>query len=959
MPKFNKTSPLPIKTILDEKGFLDNKKMLSVPIFQRNYDWRSVSRGKTPAQVQVLLDDLLDKWHEMSLTSNPETGEYLLGPMVIIDEAKNQTKVELLDGQQRLATITMILCAARDIILELYTNATCDSENIDSAIITGWSDICKMIERRKTDLASGREVHDNWKFELNKADRKFFKEFIQEYEAEHPTGGPDKFCETQNDKCKRLELKLKEIREILSKKKEERIKRTGEVYTDSEIFLMEAYEKICEYLRELLITGFQRGVEAEDQREEIETKAKEWLEQDMRSVPRQYDFEEDFFSDELNGLDALQRNVWSEENKASLDQEFNAWQNNSRKAEVLERRAKMTFNDWINEKIKNKKKKISTREKYDVIYERELRKKVNADVKSERLRNVSTLLSFCKIGIGDCLFSVRVMVKEDADAFQIFETLNSTGQPLSKNSLVKNWVLKKISEQEQDEWNDNWEKVFTEKLAGLKTSNMADDFIRESLRSRPVNDPNGGKIFDSYEVPGFATRVSGTKNLLYQIIKSQISSSNSDPEKCKEEEEKKAKEYVDSLLEDVTWYLALENPLKYYPDDLPAEQASHRDSKAAIMDLHTLGATHIRLPILAARRKWEEDSVSYQLLVKFLVPFFFRYKTIEQNHNAKLETWMLKICKIIEDEEEVRALRLIIKIILQLDDSQKFENEFLKVMDSAGDNYKKYALHKITEHLDSAYQDTDPKGKLELEHIFPKNPEFNDNGTTTKNWDLDEFFAEIDKINDISISPVDTEFNVVRDEIGSTSNYKENKLYWQEKLGNLTILKKAMNIAVSNSNFNWKLNVYGDNSGGDFNMEDRGKPAGYKGSNLSINKNTVVTIEQVVKPREEWTAMSILRRGKYFELIAPHVWALPKIICTDGKCPGHSKSAQINIERGRMDYKEWLKGIDEKTCKEKQDNGQVCGKELVVLWPKNSTRAYQAPKTYWNCGINNCEIDHC
>ena len=108
-------------------------------------------------------------------------------------------------------------------------------------------------------------------------------------------------------------------------------------------------------------------------------------------------------------------------------------------------------------------------------------------------------------------------------------------------------------------------------------------------------------------------------------------------------------------------------------------------------------------------------------------------------------------------------------------------------MDSAGDNYKKYALHKITEHLDSAYQDTDPKGKLELEHIFPKNPEFNDNCTTTKNWDLDEFFAEIDKINDISISPVDTEFNVVRDEIGSMSNYKENKLYWQEKLGNLTL----------------------------------------------------------------------------------------------------------------------------------------------------------------------------
>ena len=935
--KFSNTHPLTIREVLSEDGIGNNKKMLSVPVFQRNYDWRSEQQGNQQPQVGILLQDLLDKWHEGQI-GQLDDSEYLLGPMVIIDDPHTTDKVELLDGQQRLATITMILCAARDIILDLYTDAKCSSDNIPSEYREGWSNICDMTERKKESATGHREVHDNWKFELNRADRELFIGLMQEYQAEHTSAGVDQFCETQSDDCRRVDLKSKFISDILSKKKEDQKNpRTGEPFTKSEILLMQAYKKICEKLNELLITGFETGVEGTDEIEVIDKKTTEWLKEDMRLTPGQYGLDDDFFNDSLYGLDALEKNDWNSEEKEKLDNEFKNWKNKT------DRRKDSKFENWIDWKIRNKKKKTSSRPNYTKLWDDAFTSHKNKIMKNQKKDNVEKLLKFCRAGIGTRLFSVRVMVSDDADAFQIFETLNSKGQELSKNSLVKNWVLKKIKdEDEQEKWNSRWEIIFNKKLSGIGNENTPDDFIRESLRSRPIKDENNETVFDSYQIRDLSKRVSGTKHLIYQIIKSQIQSSNTNITQAEEEEAKNAKQYIRNLEEDVRWYVSLEKPVEEYPDDETNNLNQSRDSKAAIMDLNTLGATHIRLPILAARRKWKETSDEYKLLVKFLVPFFFRYKTIEENHNAKLEAWMLKICRIIEDEEQTRGIRLIVKIIGQLDDSEKFDSEFLKRMDEANPSYQKYALHKITEYLDSKYQDTSPRGNLEQEHIFPQSLKLDDSGTPTKNWDMNEFFEEITNIRNNSGH---TEYDLVRDEIGSTDKYKkDNGAIWINKLGNHTLLIKAMNGVVSNSNFNWKLNVYDDN--GNFNLNAQGDKAGYNQSDLSINKNTVVTIEEVETPRTEWTAMSILRRGDYFSRIAKDVWGLPRVICIDESCPGHKENAEIDIERGDRSYKDWLKDIDEEKCRVIRDSGNRCGKELRVVWPKKCTKAYLAPSTY-------------
>ena len=83
-----------IKTFSDDYVF-------AIPLYQRPYAW-------TTEQVDELLDDLIDAMDRDS--EDP----YFLGSVVLI---KNDgvAKSEVVDGQQRLTTLTMLFCVLRDI----------------------------------------------------------------------------------------------------------------------------------------------------------------------------------------------------------------------------------------------------------------------------------------------------------------------------------------------------------------------------------------------------------------------------------------------------------------------------------------------------------------------------------------------------------------------------------------------------------------------------------------------------------------------------------------------------------------------------------------------------------------------------------------------------------------------------------------------------------------------------
>ena len=133
-----------------------------VPKFQRNYSWNK-------EKVDVLWSDILENF--MLYKNNPSNNfdsQYLLGPVVLV-RGKNQSEYQVIDGQQRLSTLTMLFCAARDIILELFKS------HDDTVQPTGIDKIHNLIEN--THMGK----HTNWKLVLNDTDKNLFEE-IQMYE---------------------------------------------------------------------------------------------------------------------------------------------------------------------------------------------------------------------------------------------------------------------------------------------------------------------------------------------------------------------------------------------------------------------------------------------------------------------------------------------------------------------------------------------------------------------------------------------------------------------------------------------------------------------------------------------------------------------------------------------------------------------------------------------------------
>ena len=84
------------------------KDFYSVPDFQREYVWEA-------KHVEKLLADVYDEFYDEH--GRLEIGpEYFLGTIVVCKD--NSGIYQLIDGQQRMTTIYLILCAARDVITE-------------------------------------------------------------------------------------------------------------------------------------------------------------------------------------------------------------------------------------------------------------------------------------------------------------------------------------------------------------------------------------------------------------------------------------------------------------------------------------------------------------------------------------------------------------------------------------------------------------------------------------------------------------------------------------------------------------------------------------------------------------------------------------------------------------------------------------------------------------------------
>lgn len=81
-----------------------------VPSYQREYVWES-------EQVEQLLDDIYQVFINSELSTTNEDFEYFIGSIVVV--LHRNSVFELIDGQQRLTTLFLWMCALRDYLDEV------------------------------------------------------------------------------------------------------------------------------------------------------------------------------------------------------------------------------------------------------------------------------------------------------------------------------------------------------------------------------------------------------------------------------------------------------------------------------------------------------------------------------------------------------------------------------------------------------------------------------------------------------------------------------------------------------------------------------------------------------------------------------------------------------------------------------------------------------------------------
>jgi predicted nucleic acid-binding protein len=122
---------------------------IRVPPFQRSYAWED-------EETEILIKDLLDAFRHNTV--------YFLGAIVVI-RPRNRGPSDVVDGQQRLTTLTIILAVLRDL----------SSSTDEQALIH------TMIGHEKMGMMFGGG--QRWRVTLNTADTPFFRENVQERRA--------------------------------------------------------------------------------------------------------------------------------------------------------------------------------------------------------------------------------------------------------------------------------------------------------------------------------------------------------------------------------------------------------------------------------------------------------------------------------------------------------------------------------------------------------------------------------------------------------------------------------------------------------------------------------------------------------------------------------------------------------------------------------------------------------
>jgi hypothetical protein len=271
---------------------------------------------------------------------------------------------------------------------------------------------------------------------------------------------------------------------------------------------------------------------------------------------------------------------------------------------------------------------------------------------------------------------IRIDVKDDYNAFLLFETLNDRGLELSEADLLKNHLFA-VSEECLTEMQGSWD---------MMEQNLGTERLIKFVRHHWLS-----------------TRGPFSERGLYSDIKGSISTVDT------------AVAYIDDLCDASEDYAALMSSRHCLWNEFPVEEQTQ--IRELIDTIELLRPEQLFIVLLAAL---SVDRGGFLALMRMLVNFTFRYSTICSLTPSGILQPFVNMAREIRDTQKVETRALFQKHLSALypDDSQ-FHSAFSRKI-VRGNAQARYILKKINELLAPSPAPRAEGDPFDLEHILPK-----------------------------------------------------------------------------------------------------------------------------------------------------------------------------------------------------------------------------------------------
>lgn len=272
---------------------------------------------------------------------------------------------------------------------------------------------------------------------------------------------------------------------------------------------------------------------------------------------------------------------------------------------------------------------------------------------------------------------VGIYCEEEADAYQIFESLNATGLSLTPAEQVKNLVLMK-SQDNNAHTLSQWENIVNTVGESRIVAFLSHYLFYKNCKRVPKKD-------------------------VYEEFKSLFK-----------------REAVSVVLNELTACASIYGELR--------EPSATNQSSAVLLDMRDLGVEQAYVPLLAAGMRYQVDTPEFRTAADAILVYIVRHLVCSQSSN-KLDTVFSQACVIIKDSNKNIADTVAFFEDKRMDDD-RFKRHFSALtfdFTAKPQRIARTLLRRVEEFAHgSNYPVRFNRDELTVEHVIPKHPEIND-----------------------------------------------------------------------------------------------------------------------------------------------------------------------------------------------------------------------------------------